>query len=194
MDIKAPCFHLLAPTANKQPRPTRSLFVPSLRHFAPSRRPEPSSEAFQLQLHPPLIDPPCPLPSWSSGPPPRGGMPTKDGSRPSTPSHLLRESPTAPGFPRPARGPTDDGAASCFRYGDSDHMGFGHLRILNEDRVESGTGFGTHPHREFEIFSYIVDGGLEQCVFRPSPLTHRCAYAEHLRCAFAARIRWETLR
>jgi len=40
-------------------------------------------------------------------------------------------------------------------------MGFGHLRVLNEDRVESGTGFGTHPHREFEIFSYIVDGGLE---------------------------------
>jgi len=46
-------------------------------------------------------------------------------------------------------------------YGDFDHMGFGHLRVLNEDRVESGTGFGTHPHREFEIFSYIVDGELE---------------------------------
>ena len=43
-------------------------------------------------------------------------------------------------------------------------MGFGHLRVLNEDRVESDTGFGTHPHREFEIFSYIVDGELEQCV------------------------------
>lgn len=50
------------------------------------------------------------------------------------------------------------------RYGDSDHQGFGHLRVLNEDRVETNTGFGTHPHREFEIFSYIVDGELEQYV------------------------------
>jgi len=55
------------------------------------------------------------------------------------------------------------------RYGDQDHMGFGHLRILNEDRVEPGTGFGTHAHREFEIFSYLVDGELEQCVFFPLP-------------------------
>ena len=34
--------------------------------------------------------------------------------------------------------------------------------VLNRDRVEFGTGFGTHTHREFEMFSYIVDGGLEQ--------------------------------
>jgi len=46
-------------------------------------------------------------------------------------------------------------------YDDHDHQAFGHLRVLNEDRVESGTGFGTHPHREFEIFSYLVDGELE---------------------------------
>ena len=40
---------------------------------------------------------------------------------------------------------------------------FGTLKaVLNGDRVEFGTGFGTHPHREFEIFSYIVDGGPEQ--------------------------------
>lgn len=50
------------------------------------------------------------------------------------------------------------------RYADHDHAAFGHLRVLNEDRVESGTGFGTHPHREFEIFSYVVDGELEQYV------------------------------
>ena len=55
--------------------------------------------------------------------------------------------------------------AFILRYADYDHMSFGHLRVLNEDRVESGTGFGTHPHREFEIFSYVVDGEIEQCVF-----------------------------
>ena len=36
--------------------------------------------------------------------------------------------------------------------------------MINEDRVEPKTGFGTHAHREFEIFSYIVDGELEQYV------------------------------
>lgn len=39
---------------------------------------------------------------------------------------------------------------------------FGALRVINEDRVAPRTGFGTHSHREFEIFSYIVSGELEQ--------------------------------
>jgi len=39
--------------------------------------------------------------------------------------------------------------------------GFGCLRVLNEDRVQPTTGFGTHPHREYEIFSYIIDGELQ---------------------------------
>jgi redox-sensitive bicupin YhaK (pirin superfamily) len=47
-------------------------------------------------------------------------------------------------------------------YYDQQHEKFGTLRVINEDRVEPRTGFGTHPHREFEIFSYIVDGELEQ--------------------------------
>lgn len=53
---------------------------------------------------------------------------------------------------------------SQLRYQDTRHSQFGSLRVINEDRVAPRTGFGTHPHREFEIFSYIVSGELEQYV------------------------------
>ncbi|KAJ7065482.1 RmlC-like cupin domain-containing protein [Mycena amicta] len=46
-------------------------------------------------------------------------------------------------------------------YHDSSHAQFGALRVINEDRVAPSTGFGTHSHREFEIFSYVVAGQLE---------------------------------
>lgn len=46
-------------------------------------------------------------------------------------------------------------------YQDGEHDQYGSLRVINEDRVEPTTGFGTHGHREFEIFSYIVAGELE---------------------------------
>src|SRR5947208_12330275 len=79
----------------------------------------------------------------------------------------VKTEPTIVKRPAGERGQTEHGwlhSRHTFSFGDyfdPDQMGFRSLRVINDDIVEAGKRFGAHPHRDAEIFSYVIEGELQ---------------------------------
>jgi redox-sensitive bicupin YhaK (pirin superfamily) len=89
------------------------------------------------------------------------------GMKTTTLGDSVKNEPTVVKLAASERGKTELGwlhsrhSFSFGNYFDPDHMGFRSLRVINDDVVEAGRGFGEHPHRDAEIFSYVIEGELE---------------------------------
>src|SRR6185503_10844933 len=97
----------------------------------------------------------------------RAALAAECGMKTTTMNPSATGKPTLVKRPAAVRGKTELGwlhSRHTFSFGgyfDPDHMGYRSLRVINDDVVEAGQGFGEHPHRDAEIFSYVIDGELE---------------------------------